>query len=204
MKVYSIGRETGCDIVINDTTDVISRRHAMLNVDSMGKMTIMDTSRNGTYVNGIRINANVPVPVTRKDNISFAHVAKLDWNLVPSSSSPMRYAMIALVAVILGVCGVVGYNYLGGDQPAKPAPTISAADSAQNAQNKEKSIRKAVEDSLKHRDDSLKHREDSIKHRKDSIRAAKANTQKESDKSDKKKSETASQDSVKNSRRMGN
>ncbi len=32
MKVYSIGREHGCDILINDNTDVISRRHAVLNV----------------------------------------------------------------------------------------------------------------------------------------------------------------------------
>ena len=41
MKVYSIGREAGCDIVINDRTDVISRRHAVLNVTSTGKMTIV-------------------------------------------------------------------------------------------------------------------------------------------------------------------
>lgn len=69
MKVYSIGREHGCDILINDNTDVISRRHAVLNVSPSGKMTIVDQSHNGTYVNGIRISPNVPVPVTRKDNI---------------------------------------------------------------------------------------------------------------------------------------
>lgn len=71
MKAYSIGREMGCDIVINDSTDVISRRHATLNVYPSGKMTIIDMSQNGTYVNGIKISPNVPVPVTRKDNISF-------------------------------------------------------------------------------------------------------------------------------------
>lgn len=84
MKALSIGREQGCDIVINDSTDVISRRHAILNISSSGKITIVDQSRNGTYVNGIRISQNVPVPVTRKDIISFAHVAKLDWNAVPN------------------------------------------------------------------------------------------------------------------------
>ena len=62
MKVYSIGRDLGCDIIIDDNTDVISRRHATLSVESSGKMTIMDLSHNGTYVNGIRINSNVPVP----------------------------------------------------------------------------------------------------------------------------------------------
>ena len=78
MKVYSIGREGGCDIVINDPSDVISRRHAVLNVSPSGKMTIVDQSTNGTYVNGMRINSGVPYPVTRKDSISFAHVARLN------------------------------------------------------------------------------------------------------------------------------
>ena len=79
MKAYSIGRESGCDIVIYDSTDVVSRRHAVLNVHPNGKMFIIDQSRNGTYVNGIRVTPNVPVPVSRKDIISFAHVVKLDW-----------------------------------------------------------------------------------------------------------------------------
>ena len=30
MKTYTIGRDLGCDIVINDNTDVVSRRHAVL------------------------------------------------------------------------------------------------------------------------------------------------------------------------------
>ena len=86
MKTYSIGRDLNCDIVINDSTDVISRRHALLNITPSGKMTIIDQSSNGTYVNGIRISQNVPVPVTRKDIVSLAHVAKLDWNQVPKSN----------------------------------------------------------------------------------------------------------------------
>lgn len=205
MKAYSIGREAGCDIVINDTTDIISRRHATLNVESFGKMTIVDTSRNGTYVNGIRINPNVPFPVTRKDNVSFAHVARLDWSLVPRESSPLRYAIIGLVAIILVVCGVVGYNYLGGDEPLPPSTTVNATDSAQKAQDKENAIRKAVEDSIKHRQDSIKHREDSIKHRQDSIRDAKANkANKKNDKDNKKNSNTAKKDSTRQDRRLGN
>ena len=56
MKVYSIGREAGCDIVINDNSDATSRRHATLTVMPSGKMTITDQSRNGTYVNGIKMS----------------------------------------------------------------------------------------------------------------------------------------------------
>ena len=105
MKTYTIGRDTSCDIVINDSTDVVSRRHALLNVVSAGKMTIVDQSSNGTYVNGIRIASNVPVPVTRKDMISLAHVAKFDWNMVPKSKRPVQYAVFGLVGVLI-VAGV--------------------------------------------------------------------------------------------------
>lgn len=106
MKTYSIGREVSCNIVINDRTDVISRRHAVLTVSSSGKMTITDLSSNGTYVNGIRISPNTPVPVTRKDNVSFAHTARLDWNQIPKTVSPLRWVLISLAALIV-VAGVV-------------------------------------------------------------------------------------------------
>ena len=112
MKALSIGREQGCDIVINDSTDVISRRHAILNISSSGKITIVDQSRNGTYVNGIRISQNVPVPVTRKDIISFAHVAKLDWNAVPKSHSTMSYIIMGIVGVLVITCGLFAYQYM--------------------------------------------------------------------------------------------
>lgn len=105
MKTYSIGRDVNCDIVINDSTDVISRRHALLNVTPSGKMTIIDQSSNGTYVNGIRISQNVPVPVTRKDIISLAHVSKLDWSQIPKSNMWVKYCIGAVIAlaVIAGV-----------------------------------------------------------------------------------------------------
>lgn len=127
MKVYLIGREAGCDIVINDSTDVISRRHATLNVTSSGKMTIIDQSHNGTYVNGIRISQNVPVPVTRKDNVSFAHIARLDWNMVPKTTNPVMYVVIALIALAIIAGGIIGYNYYSSSDDNNPTPTDSIA-----------------------------------------------------------------------------
>lgn len=170
MKIYSIGRDINCNIVIDDNTDVISRRHATLNVSSSGKMTIVDQSHNGTYVNGIRIASNVPVPVTRKDNVSFAHVARLDWNMVPKPFSPLLWAAVAigaialLVALFFCIKALVGSG--NGDDSAKngaanqqPANTIvltpeqeaQRQDSIRIALTKDitDSIRKkAVEDSL--------------------------------------------------------
>ena len=125
MKVYSIGREVGCDIVINDSSDVISRRHAILNVMSSGKMTIVDQSHNGTYVNGIRISPNVPVPVTRKDNVSFAHVARLDWNLIPKPTSVLVYIIIAVLAIAAVIGGIALYNYLSNKETRDTDPATS-------------------------------------------------------------------------------
>lgn len=157
MKVYSIGREAGCDIVINDRTDVISRRHAVLNVTSTGKMTIVDSSSNGTYVNGIRITPNVPVPVTRKDNISFAHVARLDWNLVPRPQSLYILWSIVAVIVLVALCGGGWWGYQQITKPdiVVPDTTImSRQDAEEMMRKKSEDIRKHIEDSL--RQDSLR------------------------------------------------
>ena len=119
MKVYSIGRDAACNIVIDDNTDVISRRHAILNVAPSGKMTIVDQSHNGTYVNGIRISSNVPVPVTRKDNVSFAHVARLDWNLIPNTGATIiRWVVIGVVALLLILGSIWAFSAFAGKEPA--------------------------------------------------------------------------------------
>jgi pSer/pThr/pTyr-binding forkhead associated (FHA) protein len=160
MKVYSIGRDAACNIVIDDNTDVISRRHAILNVAPSGKMTIVDQSHNGTYVNGIRISSNVPVPVTRKDNISFAHVARLDWNQIPNTSaSIIRWGIIGVIALALVGGGVWGYlAWSGQAAPEESNEGIATVDSteikaeqekkAEMEKQKEDSIKKQVQDSI--------------------------------------------------------
>jgi pSer/pThr/pTyr-binding forkhead associated (FHA) protein len=179
MKTYSIGRDLNCDIVLNDATDVISRRHALLNVLPSGKMTIVDQSSNGTYVNGIRISQNVPVPITRKDTISFAHVAKLDWNQVPKSNQWMKYALIGFAALVVVVCIVFGIKYLnsGSDDDSDVTPT-EVTDSVANAQ------KTALDDSIK------KVQQDSIAEaaKQDSIKKAESEKQK-ADKPSKKKAD---------------
>ena len=84
-KIYTIGRDEGCDIVIPDSTDVISRLHATIRVEDNDKIFITDQSRNGTYVNGMKMSSNVEIPVSRKDVVSFAHIYNLDWSLHPTN-----------------------------------------------------------------------------------------------------------------------
>lgn len=130
MKTYSIGRDLGCDIVINDNTDVVSRRHAVLNVGSAGKMTITDLSSNGTYVNGIKIAPNVPFPVSRKDSVSFAHVANLDWDVIPKSRRWITWLIVGLVVAVIAAFLAVFFT-----RPPQPKPeTDAVTDTTQLAQ----------------------------------------------------------------------
>lgn len=158
----------GCDIVINDSTDVISRRHATLNVYPSGKMTIIDMSQNGTYVNGIKISPNVPVPVTRKDNISFAHIARLDWNRVPNTQAKIiRYVALGVLAVLIIIGGVYGIKAIsGGGSTDNGNANITAVDTTNTEAKK-----KALQQEEKRKQDSI------INHVKDSIKKANAKKQ---------------------------
>ncbi len=127
-KIYTIGRDEGCDIVVPDNTDVISRLHATIRVESNNKIFITDQSRNGTYVNGMKMSSNVEIPVTRKDVVSFAHIYNLDWSLIPKAQNGKFKFFILIVAILIiaGVLwGIIGKNRNGGDEPVNPAPIDS-------------------------------------------------------------------------------
>lgn len=127
MKSYSIGREETCNIIVNDPTQMVSRMHATLNVDG-GKMTIVDNSTNGTYINGIRIQKGAPVPVSRKDVVSFAQVAELDWNCVPRSDDKLLYTILAVLLCVLLAGGLSWYFLTKDNQPKHPDNTAEEVD----------------------------------------------------------------------------
>lgn len=127
MKSYSIGREETCNIIVNDPTQMVSRMHATLNVDG-GKMTIVDNSTNGTYINGIRIQKGAPVPVSRKDVVSFAQVAELDWNCIPRSDDKLLYTILAVLLCVLLAGGLSWYFLTKDNQPKHPDNTAEEVD----------------------------------------------------------------------------
>lgn len=119
-KIYTIGRDESCDIVIPDRTDVVSRLHATIRIESGNKIFITDQSRNGTYVNGMKMSSNVEVPITRKDVISFAHVYNLDWSLIPKNRNS-RYIILLLIILIIalisgGIWSFLDRRNLGKEQ----------------------------------------------------------------------------------------
>lgn len=105
--IYSIGRDPGCDIYLYDDKNVISRNHAILKIGKGGKYFISDQSMNGTYINGIKVTPGAQVPVTRKDVITFAHVAELDWSLIPNSSARILKIVLLSLLAIAAVGGIV-------------------------------------------------------------------------------------------------
>lgn len=117
MKSYSIGRDESSNIIVSDPTQMVSRHHATLNVNGR-KMTIVDSSTNGTYINGIRISPGIPVPVTRKDVISFAQVAELDWKCIPNESARNIGIIAAAMAAIL-LAGGVTYCFMSREKEQK-------------------------------------------------------------------------------------
>lgn len=176
MKTYSIGRDLNCDIVINDSTDVISRRHALLNVTPSGKMTIIDQSSNGTYVNGIRISQNVPVPVTRKDIISLAHVAKLDWNQVPKSNQWLKYGIGAIIAIVVVIGIIFGVKALKNKDDNNTGGQTQGTELNDSTLIKQREAARL--DSIKNveRQDSIQ--KAAVKAREDSVKAATKTTPK--------------------------
>ena len=131
-KVYTIGRDETCDIIIRDSSDVVSRVHATLRSNGNGKYTLVDQSRNGTYVNGIRMSTNEEIPVTRKDVVSFAHVQDLDWEQIPENKKGRKtiivlvISFIAITAITYGVIRYLDYNgKADGNAPIEASPVDS-------------------------------------------------------------------------------
>lgn len=121
MKVITIGRGEENQIVLEDSQDMISRQHATLRIHETGKMEIVSTGSNGTFVNGFRIKPNVPYKVTRKDVVSFAHVRQLDWALVPD---PFRYIRFGIIGGLVALL-VVAVMLLWPDKKKEPVMPVA-------------------------------------------------------------------------------
>lgn len=62
MKKITVGRGNDCDIVIPDERDNVSRHHMVISFNLLGKMTISDTSSNGTFINERRMLKGTSIP----------------------------------------------------------------------------------------------------------------------------------------------
>lgn len=125
MKKLTIGRNNACDIIIPDTSDLVSRKQAVLTCSFWGKMVLYDTSNNGTYVNGQKLENGKGVRVTRKDKVNFARIADLDWNEVkdPYRKTKLLSAIGGATVVILALLLVLWLTLPDKEDTTTPAST---------------------------------------------------------------------------------
>lgn len=101
MKKLTIGRNNVCDVIIPDTTDLVSRKQAILTFSFWGKMVLYDTSNNGTYVNGKKLENGKGCRVTRKDKINFARIADLDWNEIHDPYRKLKIIYLVSISLLI-------------------------------------------------------------------------------------------------------
>ena len=77
----------GNRIVINDPTQRVSGVHAELILNDDNSIMLKDMSRNGTFVNGKRLQSGINTQIRRNDVVSFANAATLNWALVPQPNT---------------------------------------------------------------------------------------------------------------------
>lgn len=140
MKRIVIGRGNDCDIIIPDEHDNVSRHHAVISIDFFGRMTLSDTSSNGTFINGIRMLKGASIPVSREDEIQLGGAWIFDWSLVDDPYRKLRYVCITISAfVILLAIGLATWSVFRPKtktdvlQFAKPEAPDSSADAAWNS-----------------------------------------------------------------------
>ena len=85
-QILNIGRSSENQIVINDVTKIISKKHAIFEINN-GNYYITDLSTNGTFVNGKKISKGVQIKINHGDSILFANQYSFDWRKVPKKNN---------------------------------------------------------------------------------------------------------------------
>ena len=113
-----IGRDSGNDI--RYSSPEVSNEHAEI-VCNNGTYTLIDPSRTGTYVNGMRVH-NASCRVSPGDSILFAGKERLDWSRVaggrrsptaPASglgdidTGEQKTAPFAVASMVCGICSLL-------------------------------------------------------------------------------------------------
>lgn len=138
MKIITIGRGDDCDIIIEDP--MMSRRQAVMRLYPTGKIEIIDYSRNGTSVNGVKLVPEKLTRIKRGDAVTFAGTKSLDWKEVPDVSKPFRIAMwsvAGVVALVLILWAVMAVNRaVRSDVPVDAVETVTTPVPQEGAQER--------------------------------------------------------------------
>ena len=102
--VVNIGSNMLNDVVVNNA--LVSRFHAVLKVEKNGKVFLQDNnSKNGTQVNGVKIQSGKEIQIKRGDNIIIAgeDITQLLQPYFPTMPIMKFVKVLGLVAILAGV-----------------------------------------------------------------------------------------------------
>lgn len=125
MKKIILGRGEDCDVYLNDTKGLISRKHAIMKIRPIGQYEITDVSKNGTFINGIRMKPHIPYKVKRKDIIVFANTSKLDWDDIPDYSKWIKIGLVGMVVLLAVVILCLMFIFDSSRQSSSERPVQS-------------------------------------------------------------------------------
>lgn len=124
--VYGIGSNFQNEIQLSGAT--VSRFHATIKQGKDGKVYIIDHSKNGTTVDGIKISPNTPYQIKKKNAIVCGGVPVSTThpvlaNIWPKSVGKLVAAIAAAVVLIAGI-GIGAYTWPWGDGVTIPDSEI--------------------------------------------------------------------------------
>lgn len=101
--IYGIGSHFNNEIQISGST--VSRYHATVKVGKDNKVYLIDHSKNGTTVDGVKIPSNTPCRIKKSSAVSCGGVTvnlknRVQW---PTDILPMLLKIAAIVVVLAGV-----------------------------------------------------------------------------------------------------
>lgn len=98
--IYGIGSNFRNEIQVVGHT--VSRFHATLKISKNGKATIQDHSKNGTTINGTRINPNQNIALKRNDAVACGGVPVDIKRYIPASIMPKLIAIAGCIMLLIG------------------------------------------------------------------------------------------------------
>lgn len=149
MKRIKVGRGRDCDIVIPDECDRVSRHHLVISFDYAGRMTVSDTSSNGTTVNGRPLIKGVSMPVTRRDSVVMGGEVPLDWSRVEVCYPyRRRYTFIYSIAIfafliVVATCYIAYFGFIHEETPSTAIVTPVSTEQKSDSWNADSTMKVA-------------------------------------------------------------
>lgn len=112
--IYGIGSHLNNDIQVSG--DTVSRYHATIKVGKDNKVYIVDHSKNGTTVDGKKIQPNTPVRIKKSSSIVCGRVpVNLNTSLIQWPNSIAKTILLAAASLLILVSiGFGAYNLFNG------------------------------------------------------------------------------------------